>query len=59
MYNVSNIVLCTEVTYKGYFVKQKQSKEKLLSTRPLITFIIVSDLCFIPDSATTIFILLS
>ena len=28
MYNVSNIVLCTEVTYKGYFVKQKQSKEK-------------------------------
>ena len=28
MYNVSNVVPCAEVTYKGYFVIQQQSKEQ-------------------------------
>ena len=28
MYNVSNAVPCAEVTYKGYFVIQSQSKEQ-------------------------------
>ena len=28
MYNVSNVVLCAEVTYNGYFVIQQQHKEQ-------------------------------
>ena len=28
MYNVSNVVLCAEVTYNAYFVIQQQHKEQ-------------------------------
>ena len=58
MNNVSIVVLCTEVTYKGYFVIQYQRKKQneALDLWSLPPF---SDLYFIPELATTIFILFS
>ena len=56
MYNVSYVVLCAEVTYKGHFGIQKQSKEQ---NETLITASIISDFCFLPELATIIFILFS
>ena len=57
MYNVSYVVPFTEVTCKCYLVIPLQCKKT--STRPLITSSIFLDLCFIPELATIIFILLS
>ena len=47
------VVLYPEVTYQGYFVKESKVN------RPLITSIIVSDSCFIPELVAIISILSS
>ena len=54
MYNVSFVVVCAEVTYKGYLSYSKKVKNKIKHSRALTTSRIVSELCFILDSATII-----